>query len=304
METMLIRMTKFHKPHYWFLVLVLLLSACSRETTTIPVESPTLEAPVSTSTPLTPTSTPIPAAVVVNGERISLAWFESEVQRYLLAQESLSLPMDDEGAARDFVLNDVIDQVLLAQAARDAGVGVTDVDVQARLDELADETDLSAWMAEWGYTEMDLFQALKLQMLGAKQRDLILEGMPQIVEQVELRQVFAYTEQGAKNALVSLNSGQDFEEVAFVYDPVSGGYLGWTPRGYLLIPAVEEVAFTLPVGAYSDVIESEIGYHIVLVLDKEERLLSNDARTVLQRQAVIDWLEEKRETSTIEVLID
>ncbi len=304
MGTMLTRTTKFLKTRFWFLLVVCLLSACSQDTTPVLVASPTLETPKSTSTPLTPTSTPIPAVVVVNGERISQAWFESEVQRYLLAQESVGLPVEDEEPAREFVLNDLIDQVLLAQAAQDAGVRLTDIDVQARLDELAEETDLSTWMATWGYTEMDLFQSLKLQMLGAKQRELILEGLPQIVEQVELRQVFAYTEQGAKNALVSLNSGRDFEEVAFEYDPVSGGYLGWVPRGYLLIPAVEAAAFSLPVGAYSDVIESEIGYHIVLVINKEERLLSSDARMVLQRQALNDWLEEKRETSIIEVLND
>jgi parvulin-like peptidyl-prolyl isomerase len=141
-------------------------------------------------------------------------------------------------------------------------------------------------------------------MLAADQRNRILESLPETVEQVELRQVFAYTAEGAEDALVSLNSGREFEEVAFIYDNVTGGYLGWVPRGYLLIPALEDAAFSLEEGAYSEIIESEIGYHIVKVLDREERPLTTDARLVLQRQAVHDWLAEQREMSTIGVLID
>jgi len=119
-----------------------------------------------------------------------------------------------------------------------------------------------------------------------------------------LRQIFAYTEEGAKRAMVSLNSGRDFEEVAFEYDPVTGGYLGWIPQGYLLIPAVEEAAFSLALEEHSEIIESEIGYHIVTVLSREERSLSADARLTLQRVALHNWIEQTRAKSEIQVVID
>jgi len=159
-------------------------------------------------------------------------------------------------------------------------------------------------MQEWGYTLESLTQSLRWQMLAAKQRDLILELVPEDAMQVVIQQIFAYTQTGARNAMASLNADTPFEEVAFVYDPAAGGYLGWVPEGYLLIPALEEVAFNLPVGDHSDIIESEIGYHIVKVLAREERPLSQDARLTLQRQALHNWLADKRETSTIDVLID
>jgi len=249
-------------------------------------------------------ATPPPAAAIVNGERIPLAFFESEVQRYLIAQEASGQMIEDDAAAREVVLNDLIDQVLLAQGARAAGITITDAEVQARLDELAAEVDLAAWMAEWGYSDAELFDALKLQMEAASQRDRIAAEIPDMVEQVELRQVFAYTEEGANSARVSLNSGRDFEEVALVYDPVTGGYLGWVPRGYLLIPAVETAAFDLQVGEHSEIIESEIGFHIVMVLDRAERALSQDAKLTLQRKALQDWVADQRAIATIEVLID
>ncbi len=285
---------------------IFVLSACTNGGTPEVDEtaSPTMQESTSTAIPQTPSATPPPAAAIVNGERIPLAFFESEVQRYLIAQEASGQMIEDDAAAREVVLNDLIDQVLLAQGARAAGITITDAEVQTRLDELASEVDLAAWMAEWGYSDVELFDSLKLQMEAASQRDRIAAEIPDMVEQVELRQVFAYTEEGANSARVSLNSGRDFEEVALVYDPVTGGYLGWVPRGYLLIPAVETAAFDLQVGEHSEIIESEIGFHIVMVLDRAERALSQDAKLTLQRKALQDWVADQRGIATIEVLID
>lgn len=301
-------MQSIKKSHWkislWVLLLVFFLSACEPDPTlTETVPQPTIT-PSVTSTPEPATPTVVPAAFVVNGEAVPLAWFESEVSRYLLAQENVGEPLQDQVTAREIVRNDIIDQVLLAQGAQAAGFSVSDSDVQARLDQLAADVDLPAWMAQWGYTEEDLFQSLKLQLLADYQKKQILESIPESAEQVELQQVFAYTETSARNALVSLNSGRDFDEVAFTYDPTTGGYLGWAPRGYLLIPALEEVAFSLPIGEYSEVIESEIGYHILLVLDRAERPLTSDARMTLQRTALHTWLDQQRAQATIEVIVD
>ncbi|MFW5714673.1 MAG: SurA N-terminal domain-containing protein [Brevefilum sp.] len=290
-------------PGIWLVAIILLLTACSGTPTPEVTSSPTTDAATATPTTAEPTATPMPAAAVVNGERIPLAWFQSEFSRFVLARESAGQTVD-EAEVEETVLDDLINQVLLAQGAREAGTEITDQALQDRLDAVAGEVDLTAWMMEWGYTEDELRYALQLQMLAADQRNRIIETVPEITEQVELRQIFAYTETGGEDALVSLNSGSDFEEVAFNYDPITGGYLGWVPRGYLLIPALEEAAFNLDVGSYSEIIESEIGYHIVRVLDREERPLTMDARLILQRQALHDWLSEQRERSTIEVLID
>jgi len=292
------------RPILWLLILVLLLSGCSSTTTPSVSETPSVSQPTLTATPAQPTPTLVPAAAVVNRERIPLAWYENEVARYLTAKETSGQPVEDEGLARERVLNDIISQVLLAQGAQTNGAAFDDAEIQAEIDQIASEVDLSTWMAEWGYSEEDLRLTLKLQKLAAYQRDLIAGTVPEIIEQANLQQVFAYTEEGAERAMVSLRSGVSFEEVALTYDPIAGGVLGWAPRGYLLIPAVEEAAFTLPVGTYSDIIESEIGYHIIMVLERGEHPLSPDARLTLQRSALHTWIEEQRENSTIEVLID
>ena len=47
-------------------------------------------------------------------------------------------------------------------------------------------------------------------------------------------------------------------------------------------------------------IETEIGYHILLVLDRDpEHQLSPDAYLVMQAKALQDWLSQKRTASDI-----
>lgn len=306
MEDMLALNWFTKKPLFWLILIVILLTACTKPVETLPEATESPSPGVATMTPAheEPTATPQPAAAIVNGERIPLVWFEREVDRYFLAQEALGKENLDEALAREMVLADLIDQVLLAQGAREAGVQFSDDDVQARIDQLAAEVDLDAWMGTWGYTLEELVEQLHFQMLVADQRDRIAGTIPDNVEQVALRQVFAFTEAGANRALASLNAGTPFEEVAFEFSPETGGYLGWVPKGYLLITAVEAAVFAQPVGSYTEIIESEIGYHIVLVIDREVRPLTSDARLTLLRQALYDWLEDRRTTSSIELLID
>ncbi len=297
-------MKKIRYLSLWLILIVISISACTNNPTPEITEAPSESVTEITATDVDPSQTPFPAAAIVNGERISLAFYESEVDRYFIAQEANGNPVDDETEARAYVLDDLIDLTLLAQGARELGVAIEDSEVQAKIDDLSAEVDLATWMGEWGYTQETLFESLKLQMLAAVMRQEIISAVPEVLEQVNIQQVFAYTSEGAENALVSLRSGRDFDDVAYTYDPLTGGNLGWVPRGYLLVQAVEDTAFSLPVGGYSEIIESDVGYHIVMVLDREERPVTGDARLVLQRKALYTWLDEQRSVSSIEVLVN
>jgi peptidyl-prolyl cis-trans isomerase C len=73
----------------------------------------------------------------------------------------------------------------------------------------------------------------------------------------------------ANDAVTSLQSGADFMELAATYDPTSKGDLGWFPRGYLDQPAIDEAVFALQPGQYSQVVETDIGYHILYVAERD-----------------------------------
>jgi len=57
---------------------------------------------------------------------------------------------------------------------------------------------------------------------------------------------------------------------------------------------------SLNLDQYSDVIASDVGYHILLVVERDsQHLLSPDAYLVMQEKALQDWLAQKRTESDI-----
>jgi len=71
----------------------------------------------------------------------------------------------------------------------------------------------------------------------------------------------------AREALEKLRSGGDFAELAAEYSDgptkVKGGDLGAFPKGRK-VPAFDEAVFGLEVGAVSDIVETQLGYHIIM----------------------------------------
>ncbi len=256
-----------------------------------------------TFTPIPPTPTPPPLAATVNGEWITQAEFEAEVERYRAAQQAQGQEASPE-AASAAVLDDLVAQVLLAQAARQEGFEITEADLNSRLEALASQAGgveaLSKWQSSHGYTEESFRSALKRAAEAAWMRDKIIAAVPTIAEQVHVRQILTYNEETARKAAEQLAGGASFVELAALYDPVTSGDLGWFPRGYLLEPKLEEVAFALPVGQYSEVIASEVGFHILYVVERDaQRPLSPDAYLLFQQRALQAWLEQERAKAII-----
>ena len=264
-----------------------------------PIESPTPSAFP------TPTPIPIPVAAIVNGEVIPLSYFEHEVQRYKASfSEGETLPSDAE--ISEHVLNTLIEQQLLSQVARASGYTFTDQMLEEKianlLAELGSGSALTSWMQANFYDDSEFRMALRLGSEAAWQRDQIAASVPDAVEQVRARQIFPRTAEEAQYALASLNSGVSFDELAWRYSPETGGELGWFPRGYLLFPAIEEVAFSLPVGMHSEIIQTEIGYHIIEVMEHVDSYpLTTDAKLSLQAKALADWLQAERAKAQIEI---
>ena len=214
-------------------LLTILLSACSLPTNP-GADTPT---PAFTSTPETPTATPVPGIATVNGEVIPLADYEAELARYKSAQAALGKTVSDEDAAR-IVLDDLINQTLLAQGARAEGLSIAESDLQSRIDALAQSlggTDqLSAWQSAHGYTDESFRSSLRRAAEAALMRDKIIAAMPSTVEQVHASQILLYNAEEANAVLAQLQGGATFDALAASYDPVTRGDLGWFPRGYLL----------------------------------------------------------------------
>ena len=253
-----------------------------------------------TRTPFPPSPTPIPTAAVVNDEAITLAEFQEELARY---QAAVGRDLTDEDS--EIVIQNLIDLTLLAQAARTEGFQVSDQELENRFEALnGTDGSLQDWLAEYGYTENSFRAALKKSIAAAWMRDEILNDVPLEMEQIRAQQILFYEQAQAQSVLDTLNSGAAFGTQAAQYDPQTKGELGWFPRGYLILSELDDILFELEAGEMTGIIETEIGYHIIKVIDKSEnRPLDPAVYQVIQQQSLEDWLARRRKLSTITITL-
>lgn len=275
------------------LFFVLGLSACA---SFLNSSTPTPELP--TFTPVPSTATPPPSAATVNGEYITTAEFQAELGRYKAAQTAIGLSFTDEDANKE-VLEDMIAQFLLAQAAREANFNLTEADLQLRIDALGSADVLAQWKSDHGYDDISFRIALKRSVEAAWMRDKIIADVSAVVEQIHLRQILTYNQEAAQVVFEQLNTGADFDELAALYDPITLGELGWVPQGYLLNASADEAVFALQAGQYSAIIATDAGFHIFKVLERADHPLSPDALLTVQEHALKNWITEKRASSDI-----
>lgn len=278
------------------LVLAVGLSACG--TPLGPRATPT---PSPTAGP--PTATPVPAAATVNGEIIPAAEFQAQLAQYKTAQQALGKTVSAEDASKT-VLEDLIAQELLAQGAQAAGLGLSDTALKSRLEALAAQLGgadkLSVWESAHGYSEASFPAALKRAAEAAAMRDKIVTAVPKTADQVHVQQILLYNEGDAAGLLKQLQGGADFNTLATYVDPKTRGELGWFPKGYVLEPKIEAAAFSLQVGQVSDVIQTEVGFHIIKVLERDpQHALAPDAYLALQELALQDWVAKQRASAKV-----
>jgi len=91
--------------------------------------------------------------------------------------------------------------------------------------------------------------------------------------QVKASHILVKTEDEAKNLYEEIKNGKDFAQAAMEYSSCpssrNGGDLGFFPKGVMVKP-FEDAAFSLPVGEVSQPVQTQFGWHLILVTDIEE----------------------------------
>lgn len=296
------------------LLLLLGIAACSRNTIptlTIPTEGgealetnfPAVTTATETTVP-TPTSTPVPAAATVNGEIIPLADFEEEYLRFLDGQVS-ETNLVDEATGRAIVLEDMIVNTLLAQAARNDGFTLTEEYYQERLNEVIElaggETVFNTWLSDNHYQAESFRRLYALSLEAAWMKEKIINQVPVEAEQIRARQIIVQTSTLAEMLYAQLEAGADFATLAWAYDPISGGELGWFPRNTLVLPDIEQAVFGLEPNQYTPILETDYGYQIIQVMERGVRPLSQEAILIYQSRALEDWVTTSKNQSDLEI---
>ncbi len=111
-----------------------------------------------------------------------------------------------------------------------------------------------------------------------------------------------------------ISKGEPLEILAAQYSKgpaaAQGGDIGFVERG-VMVPEVEKAAFSLSAGQISDVIETEMGFHIIAVVDKRGAGLKplpavrNEIKAKIEDEKVAkkydEWIEDLRKKSFIDV---
>lgn len=256
-----------------------------------------------TSSPTSPDPTPtsIPLIAKVNDWEISLAEYQSELAMYKAAVDR-ELTSEEE----ERVLDDLVDQAILAQESVDSGHAADQESLESRLAKVTTEIGgpekLAEWMQEYNFDEDTFHKTLERAVNAALMRDEIISAVPDTAEQVHVRQILFTDENEAEQALIGLQAGNSFDNLAAEYDPISKGDLGWFPRGYLYYRNLEDAAFELETGEFSSVIQTPSGYHIIMVVERDlNRKITQEALVKLQQLELQNWLETQRDQSDINI---
>jgi peptidyl-prolyl cis-trans isomerase C len=245
----------------------------------------------------------------VNGVAITRAEFDREMDGIKQQFQAMGQPMADKRMAKiqEDILENLISTELLYQAAEKQGVEVEQKEVDQKLASLKERfpkaEDFDGVLKKMQMTEGELKSHLKKGMIIQHFID------EQIIQKISIpdEEVKAYYDKNpalftqpervrASHILIKvdksadetqkavtrkkieeiqqkLKNGDDFAALAkeFSQCPSSskGGDLGYFHRGQMVAP-FEEAAFALKPGETSDIVETQFGYHIIKVVDKQE----------------------------------
>jgi parvulin-like peptidyl-prolyl isomerase len=322
-----------HKRLGFVIIIILgLLVSCgpgetpvSEEITPQPTNTATQEVapPPPAATVAAPSPTPSserPLAALVNGQPILLADYQQEIARFeaAMAGQGFDLKSEDGQAMlaqmRRQVLDSMIEQVLIKQAATQEGMAVSEEELEAVIQQSIEEGGGQASFEEWlqtsDLTYEDFKEEIRFQLLAQAIFERVTGSVPTTAEQVHARHIVVQTAEEAQAILAQLQAGGDFVALARERSQdentkETGGDLGFFPRGQLISPELEEAAFALQPGQISEVVRSQFGYHIVQVLERApDRPLPLEVLNSLKEQAFAAWMQEQWDNATVERFID
>jgi peptidyl-prolyl cis-trans isomerase C len=274
----------------------------------------------------------------VNGEAINATELQNAVKG-LEGRAGGPVPADQRDRVYRGVLDDMIGYKLLVQEAKARKVAVPDADVEAQIAQIRsqfpNQQQFEQALAAQKMTLQDVRDDARAEMSVEK----LVEGeiaakiaiKPEAVSdfyqknqdkfqqgpRVRASHILIQVPQGADAAakqqakakadalLTDLKAGKDFASAAKEnsQDPGSapnGGDLGFFEQGQM-VPQFEQAAFALKPGQMSDVVETQFGYHIIKVAEKQ------DSRVVPLEEAkaqIEQYLTEQNRHAQTELFVN
>lgn len=321
------------------LIVAIALAACSRSTPAVASsESPSQAAPPAEAA-VKPVPAELPDVVArVNGQAISRDDLQTAVGE-VEARAGQGLPPDQRDRVFRGVLDQLIAYRLLAQESAARKIAVADADVDARIAQIRSQFPSEQLFAQTLAQRKLTLQGLRADVRQGLEIDRLIDAEVaarstvtaeqvndfytknpsefQQAERVYASHILIRVPEGSDAAgkeqartraaeiLKDVKEGRDFAALAKEHsqDPgsaPSGGDLGFFERGQMVGP-FEQAAFSLPPDQASELVETQFGYHIIKVAEKQT------ARTIPLdevRAQVEQYLQGQNRERETQVFID
>ena len=166
-------------------------------------------------------------------------------------------------------------------------------------------------LSDFEISESDFMAYVEGQLLEEKLREQFQPEIDTVTEHVLIQHIFTLDEETAQVALEQLESGEVWDDVLKEYseDPSSqesSGDLGWNTLNDLVafLGQMGITAFAAPVMEVIGPIESQQGWHLLRVIDRQDREISQDAQQEAVDSAFEAWIYELNVDAEITVIED
>lgn len=268
-------------------------------------------------------------AATVNNEIINTTYINEQYDRVPeIYKQSIT---------KEMLLNQSIDELLLLQEAKKQGISVTAGELSKVIDDAITQSGLSKEDFEKSLEEQDLTmdfmedyyrkQLTINELLNKTVLSKMIISSSEVKEyyennknefiisgQIRARHILVESAEEAEEILKQLNDGADFiglaKEKSTCPSASEGGDLGYFSSGQM-VREFEDAAFELDVGEISPIVETQFGYHIIKLLDKNPETIINlgdamqdiEEKLKLEKQntAFTDYLDMLREKANIKI---
>jgi foldase protein PrsA len=282
-------------------------------------------------------------AAKVNGEAVSTEALNQQLEQLKKQYPNMFTGADGEGRLLDFkqrLLDNIINQKLIEQAAKDKGIKISDADVQKQIDQLRagfkDQAQFDEALKSAGMTVDGLKTQIRNQLVTQKLIDSLSSNTK--VSEADIQAYYdknkaQFYQKASKKAshilfkpedkakaeavLAEVQNGGNFEALAKknsidTATASKGGDLGWPTSAY--VPEFQAALDKLKKGeTTTKLVQSPFGWHIIRVTDERAGTQQSLAEVKSQIQQIIvqqrkgdayqTFLDDLRKNAKIEILI-
>ncbi len=154
-----------------------------------------------------------------------------------------------------------------------------------------------------GMSETDFRRIFETQLLRDKVKEAVAADASREVDEAHARHILVADEATAKDLIKQLQAGGDFAALAAASsldtsNKDNGGDLGTFAPGQM-VAEFDQVVFSAPIGLYPDPVKTQFGYHIIDILSRDKRQMTDDEFAQKKTEAFDKWLKDKKADTTL-----